>query len=265
MASDDADPFKALIEQSGNSFHIRVALALRAAGWAVMLSPYYVDNATDKAREVDLIAEKTWPVPSFTGAQGKRLRIQLVVECKYIPADSTTVVWFDKLDAASAERSIVERYPDLLRNTFAAQHHYYTGPMRGVAKLIQTRSTGSQDREPLYTALNQCLGALTQGGIPPVIEPDRNEQRLQVTLARYPVIVCNSFDRIRYVEISGDLSSLQPMHTRWLWEINYAWRNTAGVAVKQFHLIDVVTLGALQEFMAAIYNEVEAVRAVMGD
>jgi hypothetical protein len=49
-----------IIIESGNRFHCEVATFFRDNGWTVLLSPYYVDNATDKVREIDLICEKAW-------------------------------------------------------------------------------------------------------------------------------------------------------------------------------------------------------------
>lgn len=46
----------------GNRLHARVAKLLRDSGWEVLVSPYYRDNATDKTREADIIAEREFTV-----------------------------------------------------------------------------------------------------------------------------------------------------------------------------------------------------------
>ena len=36
-------------------------------GWHVVVSPYYMDQTQSKAREIDLVAEKLWPVTDALG------------------------------------------------------------------------------------------------------------------------------------------------------------------------------------------------------
>jgi hypothetical protein len=45
-----------IVKESGNTFQAKVATYFRSMQWNVMLSPYYLDNATDRARELDLVA-----------------------------------------------------------------------------------------------------------------------------------------------------------------------------------------------------------------
>lgn len=47
-----------IIAVSGNTFHCKVATAFRNAAWTVTISPYYVDSASDKTREFDLLCER---------------------------------------------------------------------------------------------------------------------------------------------------------------------------------------------------------------
>lgn len=54
------DKVQELIDQSGNNFHTKVATWLIDNGWHVTISPYYMDYATNKSREIDLVAEKEW-------------------------------------------------------------------------------------------------------------------------------------------------------------------------------------------------------------
>jgi hypothetical protein len=54
-----------LIEGSGNSFHAKVARWFNTHGWHVVVSPYYLDQAQSKARELDLVVEKVWPIRDF--------------------------------------------------------------------------------------------------------------------------------------------------------------------------------------------------------
>ena len=97
-----------IITESGNSFHCRVATAIRQSGWTVSLSAYYVDAATDKAREIDIIAERLYPMPTRNMNQPPRaLIVRLYIECKYTTQD--TVFWFDQMDLDRAMASFNNR------------------------------------------------------------------------------------------------------------------------------------------------------------
>ena len=56
------DEITKLIDNSGNNFHAKVARWLSNDGWHITVSPYYMDQSQSKAREIDLIAEKAWPI-----------------------------------------------------------------------------------------------------------------------------------------------------------------------------------------------------------
>ena len=47
-----------LLKDSGNNFHAKVACWLNDHNWHVIVSPYYMDQTQNKAREIDLIEEK---------------------------------------------------------------------------------------------------------------------------------------------------------------------------------------------------------------
>ena len=51
-----------LIDGSGNTFHAKVARWFQSQGWHILIGPYYMDQSQQKAREIDLVAEKTWPI-----------------------------------------------------------------------------------------------------------------------------------------------------------------------------------------------------------
>ncbi|MFN7835128.1 MAG: hypothetical protein ACK5NY_04970 [Burkholderiaceae bacterium] len=56
-----------LIKSSGNNFHAKVARWFADNGWHVVISPYYMDQTQSKAREIDLVAEKLWPLTDAPG------------------------------------------------------------------------------------------------------------------------------------------------------------------------------------------------------
>ncbi|MEB3268197.1 MAG: hypothetical protein VKJ09_06635, partial [Leptolyngbya sp.] len=60
---------KKLINNSGNKFHAKVASWFARNGWHVIVSPYYMDQFHNKAREIDLVVERLWPVNDILGHQ----------------------------------------------------------------------------------------------------------------------------------------------------------------------------------------------------
>src|SRR5688572_1817772 len=88
-----SDEIQAIVDESGNSFHCKVTNFLKENGWHTLVSPYYMDGATNKPREIDLITEKQWSRESDHGhRQSGAVTIKLFIECKYIP--QPTVFWF---------------------------------------------------------------------------------------------------------------------------------------------------------------------------
>src|SRR5512143_4062633 len=94
-----------LVAASGNNFHAKVARWMQADGWHVTVSPYYMDQTQNKAREIDLVAEKLWPVMDHWGRQPVGdVAVRLFVECKFIP--SYSVFWFTDKDFEAAEKLV---------------------------------------------------------------------------------------------------------------------------------------------------------------
>src|SRR3990172_10298284 len=109
MNEKSRDKIQEIIEASGNNFQASVIKFLREKGWNVLISPYYNDNATDKAREIDIIAEKAFGVDDIFGKMKGRLNIRFIIECKYI--NTETVFWFDAKDKKKAEEMLVRNTP----------------------------------------------------------------------------------------------------------------------------------------------------------
>jgi hypothetical protein len=259
------EPFHAVLQKSGNSFHCRVANAFRSEGWTVLLSPYYVDNATDKAREVDLVCEKCWSVPHQfdSRAPPREFRIQLVVECKYVPSDSATVLWFDDRNDGLVRKNIKDLLPFFESATDFAQQHYNAGVDRSVAKTFQSRGAANEDREPLFVALSQCIGALL-GPLPTLTEQENSRTNERRHSVRYGVVVCSTFERFRRADVGG-AGELREIAANFQFEMNYAWRNITGATVRTYALVDVVSWANLKQFLCCIDTEVEAVKLRFAD
>jgi hypothetical protein len=75
-----------LISSSGNSFHAKVTRWFSGSGWHVIVSPYYMDQTQNKAREIDLIAEKLWIIRDVLDKPLDYLAVRLFIECKFVPS-----------------------------------------------------------------------------------------------------------------------------------------------------------------------------------
>ena len=96
------DEIEKIVVESGNSFHCQVTNFLKEKGWQSLVSPYYMDGATNKPREIDLIAEKHWSRERDYGrGESGALIIKLFIECKYI--SQPTVFWFSDKDIAGGD------------------------------------------------------------------------------------------------------------------------------------------------------------------
>jgi hypothetical protein len=90
-----------LIDGSGNTFHARVVRWFSANGWSTNISPYYMDQSQQKARELDLIAEKVIPINGSFNQWVGEIAIRLFIECKFLPGHS--VFWFTDKNRTSIE------------------------------------------------------------------------------------------------------------------------------------------------------------------
>ena len=129
---------KEIAAKSGNSFHAKVLLALKGAGWEVLVSPYYNDQATGKPREVDLIAEKAFVTTDTFDQPKGTIHIQLYIECKYL--NQTTVLWTHLQDCEATLDMLEKKTP--LRRTYSIvnDHHYLRQPDNLVVKLFAGQS-----------------------------------------------------------------------------------------------------------------------------
>ena len=93
--------------------------------WTVLISPYYNDNISSKPREIDLIAEKAFPIKDVFRDIFGTVNVKLFIECKYV--SQTTVFWFYNKDKQKAEELIIQTTPLPKNNAYTGEHHYLGG------------------------------------------------------------------------------------------------------------------------------------------
>jgi len=252
----DIKEVNSIINESGNSFHCRVTNYLKEKGWHTLVSPYYMDGATNKPREIDLIAEKSWLYSDrFEGKHGT-INIKLFIECKYIP--QTNVFWFSDKDMASTKEWITSNTPLPERNMFTDRHHYLsTNPK--VAKLFASKNKPNVENEVIYKALNQSLNAMVYLRHRKSIIPEpRNRNNDILATIEIPVILCNSFEKFHRVEIE-DSSTPDVIHDNFQLEVNYAYLDQSKNHRNEFFLIDIVDFNNINAFLALLEADVDAI------
>ncbi len=259
MAKKKKTAVDEIMEKSGNGFHSRVVKLLREQEWAVLVSPYYSDNFTDKPREIDVISEKPFGVYDFSDNLGS-LNIRLFIECKYINGD--TVFWFDNKDKERAiERIMADtgmEHPH--RNINIQEHHHFSDVP--VAKLFSSEKSRSEESELVNKAINQNLNALVYYRNRRDLMPGNPDTYNQVLRrVSYPIIVVNSFEHFFRTEMSDDTGNVEPITEPFQLEVNYAYIDKERSGHNEYFLIDVVSIDTLPEFLSMLEKkDIKAIR-----
>ncbi|MDC4224076.1 MAG: hypothetical protein MPW15_07585 [Candidatus Manganitrophus sp.] len=247
-----------LVMNSGNSFHCKVLNYLKAKGWTVLISPYYHDNVSDKPREIDLIAEKAFPIskPLARHPQGT-INIKLFIECKYVP--QKIVFWFHDKDKDLAEELVIRSTRLSKGNSYTKQHHYLNGNDR-VAKLFASESKKSEENEIIYKALNQSLNAMVYFSRVGSILPTTTVKTLNSI--NYPVIVCNSFSTFYKVDVDSETKP-SSINDHFQLEVLYAYTDTNEKQRTDYFLIDVLDFQKMDGFLDSLQSDVKAISEVL--
>jgi hypothetical protein len=244
-----------LIESSGNNFHAKVAQWFAKEGWSIQISPYYLDQTQQKAREIDLVAEKLFPYKKKWSQHEGHVIVRLYIECKFVPAHA--VFWFSGKNKRKAESLVCSFEGFASNNSFTSNHHYLSQSSR-VAKLFSSSKEKQQENDLFYKALNQILSAYVsfrhqQSYIEAAYEPPLYGSVISLT---YPVVVCSSFQGMYAVDFLGQ----QPTTVQtdnFQMEVSYAYGDSASPR-NEYFLVDFVSYEGLANFMAAINEDVEA-------
>lgn len=251
-----------LIQNSGNNFHAKVARWFSANGWHVVVSPYYMDQTQNKAREIDLVAEKVWPIKDSFGHAIDDIAVRLFVECKFIASES--VFWFADKDRDSAMELVCSNGIFRANNSYTEKHHYLAQSPR-VAKLFSTSNSKAPENEPFYKALNQALNAMVSMRGQSVSIPSlKKRQRSPKALIELPVVVCSSFDKIFSVDFYSE-SEPEPIQDNFQLEVRYAYIDRNERQRDDYFLLDFVAFDKLAEFATAVDNGAHAAAFLASD
>lgn len=248
--TDELEQMRLLASAGGNAFHAKVVTQFREAGWTVLISPYYVDNASGQVRDIDLICESAIPYRLGSGGTGV-LRLQLFVECRHIAAP--VLFWFDKRDRVRSLDWLDQNTPFRKGAPKSLSKHHYLAKGPYVAKLFKSTETP----DPICTALVQSVGALIQR---------RREQPLQSLDSRlgsiqaqrtvtYPVVVCSDEPGFYRTDIDGS-GAVVPAPDLFQLEVDYA-HTVDGKTRDEYFLIDMVRSKTLDTFLSTLDVEIQ--------
>jgi len=262
-SSAELEKARRIAATDGNAFHARVATYFRRRGWSVLISPYYVDNATSQAREIDLLCERVFPFEMHDEAGSGLYRIQLFVECKYVTPP--IVFWFDERDHHRTREWLGEHSPFTRSRHTSLRKHRYISTGTHVAKLF--RSPDSHDT--IYKGLAQCLGALIQrrGGPPLEGSPDSPDEPLTDVTVQYPLIVCSDTDTPGFyrIDIDDHPSSIVPVPDIFQLEVDYAYTGQQGKITEEYFLVDVVRFRKLDTLLDLLEGEAAEAGLLLGN
>lgn len=242
-----------IIRNSGNNFHCKVVNYLKSKGWKCLISPYYMDNATNKPREIDLISEKAWQWENRLGMVDGTINIKLFVECKYTPQNN--IFWFADKDRLSALNWVTSHTPLKKGNGFTDQHHYLSD--QKVAKLFASQNKPSPENEVIYKALNQRLNAMVYlRGRESIIPTNHN---IRATI-EYPVIVCNSFDKFYRIDIEN-ATGHEKISDNFQLEVNYAYIDKKRDNTSEYFLLDIVDFNKIEDYLSSLEEDIKAIMA----
>jgi hypothetical protein len=244
-----------LVDGSGNTFHAKVARWFQSDGWHIRISPYYMDQTQSKAREIDLVAEKMWPMKDMFGHWRGDVVVRLYVECKFVP--SHAVFWFADKDVAAATDLICEFGAFTSDNRYTQEHHYLS-TCPAVAKVFASESNRGQDFEPFYKALNQVLNAQVsmRDQSPTIPELVRHRGHGQVMVMNYPVVVCSSFEKLFSTKFFVE-STPTPIQDNFQLEVQYAYADSSGQQHDDYFLVDFVEFSRLPGFVLTVAKDAE--------
>jgi hypothetical protein len=250
------------VDENGNDFHYQVIDFFRTKGWSVNISPYYTDLITQKPREIDIIAQKKWPVVEKYRQKSAGILIRLFIECKWILPAVSLHFNFIENDQDLAERLarnndiLRERnYPPLVDSSKEPPriHHYLQ--QNEVAKNCACVASKGSTKDIFFEAWDQALHALLYfKNQPPKqrwapVDVDFIDEPIYII--DYPMVVVSSFNTFRKRDWNSKIST--PMNDNFLWSVEYSYivtaRNQEQNHKRESFFIDITSFPTLEEFL----------------
>ncbi len=247
--NEETDPIKKIINESGNTLHYEIVNILRAQNWVLDVSPYFVDSATGKSREVDIIAKKIIKVDCSEQKKNiGEITLKLFIECKYINQD--IVFWLDNKDEKK-NLKLVNKYFGLKENQkwpIQKKHRYVREG--SVAKLF----AGNGKQDCIHKALDQTLRSLIYYRESSIDNQSRESGDKITKEIHYPIIILNSFINLHrvYTYPPKNLKIHEEIKNNFMLDVNYAYmedKNDCKIKREEDFIIDIVSKDTLSNFL----------------
>jgi hypothetical protein len=247
--------------ENANDFHYKVSDYLKAKGWDVEISPYYVDLIKQRSREIDIVACKEYPIITRFPRRRAKLQVRLFTECKWILP--TVSVYLNFLPKDEKLAINLARDNDILRQKFYApleglsgeplRVHHYIQPKEVVRTAIcENKGKGSRNNDIFFDAWEQALHALLyyKHYTPKRWIPVDKEFVDTIYIIDYSVVVVSSFDTFYKRDWISKMSS--QINDNFIWSVNYSYpvlSNNEQRHIRKDFFVDITSFPTFEGFL----------------
>lgn len=219
---------KDLLEKSGDDLPHDVADVLRKNGWIPQISARYIDVASGKTREIDVIARKVIAVGQGTDLE-ERIVLRLFIECKYLEGDY--LLRFVDKDERKARELVRDNRLLQQASIDIARHHYLSG-------MEVAKTWIGKGRDDFYDAWVQSLHSMIY------FSSNHNEGRGYVV--DFPLVVVGSFENLYRREKTEQ--GYSPITKGFQLEVDYSYPLKETTQERTF-FIDFIPFEGLSDFL----------------
>lgn len=197
-----------IVNLSGHNLHLRIASILEKEGWKVAISPYYVDDLTDKPREIDIVARKYFTYESRADKEQKTFYLVLVIDCKHL--NQNVVIW-GKENQLKGQAIFTNMENRLSKLTESSENWSRYSKYWGVGRLISEGSKSNSLQEGILQAVKATLDVFRTSNSPSVF---------------FPAVVYELEENVKISSVGnmafGDTKP-KAIDADWIFHINYAY------------------------------------------
>ncbi len=229
---------ESIINNSGHKLHLRVASLLENEGWNVSISPYYIDDLTDKPREIDIIASKYFTYTSKSDNEQKRFYFLLGIDCKYLTEN--VVIWArdNKIKAEALFTNVDSYFKPMLatQQSWCAYSRFLH-----VGRLISEGGKSSL-QEGILQAVKAILDAYTRSNTLTIF---------------FPSVVYELGNGVNIYSIGDGIKHSKehtPIKGNWIYHVDYAYRENNKPRQRQFY-VDLVNEKTLLDYLQVLEKD----------
>lgn len=222
-------------EKNWTNLEIKVKEFLELKWWEVEVNQPYIDTATLKQRDIDIVARKKNPIQSMWITTPTVLEFILVIDCKNLPFQQWIYSQKNNIDYAKNVLlwNWIYRnfYSDSVNIKNTLKHRYLSNWE------VIYNSTKNDDNGLWISRINQVLSALNSN-----LWGSKYEWNL-----KYPIIVLNSFENLKVRKQNNDETWID---MNFLYQRDFITNN-----VKRNFFVDIVSLWLLEKFLIEIEED----------